>query len=30
MIARVWRGAVRREDRDAYAEYLQDTGVAES
>jgi hypothetical protein len=29
MLARIWRGAVRREDRDAYAEYLQATGVAE-
>jgi heme-degrading monooxygenase HmoA len=28
MIARTWRGAVRHEDRDAYAEYMQDTGVA--
>ncbi len=28
MIARTWRGAVRPEDRDAYAEYMQDTGVA--
>lgn len=28
MIARIWRGAVAREDRDAYAEYMQDTGVA--
>jgi heme-degrading monooxygenase HmoA len=28
MIARIWRGAVRREDRDAYAEYIRDTGIA--
>jgi heme-degrading monooxygenase HmoA len=28
MIARIWRGAVLREDRDAYADYMQDTGVA--
>jgi heme-degrading monooxygenase HmoA len=28
MIARTWRGAVKREDGDAYAEYMQDTGVA--
>jgi heme-degrading monooxygenase HmoA len=28
MIARVWRGAVARADSDAYAEYMQDTGVA--
>jgi heme-degrading monooxygenase HmoA len=28
MIARVWRGAVRREDGDAYAEYMQATGIA--
>jgi heme-degrading monooxygenase HmoA len=28
MIARIWRGAVAREDRDEYAEYMQDTGVA--
>jgi heme-degrading monooxygenase HmoA len=28
MIARTWRGAVRHEDRDAYAAYMQDTGVA--
>lgn len=27
MIARTWRGAVRREDADAYAAYMQDTGV---
>jgi heme-degrading monooxygenase HmoA len=28
VIARTWRGAVRREDRDAYAEYMHETGVA--
>lgn len=28
MIARTWRGAVRREDGDAYAAYMQETGVA--
>jgi heme-degrading monooxygenase HmoA len=28
MIARIWRGAVAHADRDAYAEYMQDTGVA--
>ena len=28
MIARVWKGAVRRRDGDAYARYMQDTGVA--
>jgi heme-degrading monooxygenase HmoA len=28
MIARIWRGAVRKEDGDAYARYLLDTGVA--
>ena len=29
MIARIWRGAVRQEDGDAYADYMQQTGVAE-
>ena len=29
MIARIWQGAVRREDSDAYAEYIRDTGLAE-
>ena len=29
MIARVWRGAVRRSDVDDYAAYMRDTGVAE-
>ncbi len=28
MIARIWRGAVRRDDGDAYARYMQDTGIA--
>jgi heme-degrading monooxygenase HmoA len=28
MIARTWRGAVRTEDADAYAEYMEGTGVA--
>jgi heme-degrading monooxygenase HmoA len=28
VIARIWRGAVRREDGDAYAAYMQQTGVA--
>ncbi len=28
MIARLWRGAVRRDDGDAYAEYIERTGVA--
>ena len=28
MIARVWRGVVRREDSDAYAAYILDTGIA--
>jgi heme-degrading monooxygenase HmoA len=28
MIARTWRGAVRREDADAYADYMRSTGVA--
>lgn len=27
MIARTWRGAVRREDAAAYAAYMRDTGV---
>jgi heme-degrading monooxygenase HmoA len=27
MIARIWKGAVRREDGDAYARYMQDTGI---
>jgi heme-degrading monooxygenase HmoA len=29
MIARIWRGAVRQADGDAYARYMRDTGVAE-
>jgi heme-degrading monooxygenase HmoA len=29
MIARIWRGAVRREDGDAYADYIANTGMAE-
>jgi heme-degrading monooxygenase HmoA len=29
MIARIWRGAVRSEDGDAYVEYLEETGVKE-
>lgn len=28
MIARTWRGAVAREDGDAYADYMQATGIA--
>lgn len=28
MIARIWKGAVRREDSDAYAAYILDTGIA--
>ncbi len=28
MIARIWRGAVAQADRDAYAEYMDQTGVA--
>jgi hypothetical protein len=28
MIARIWRGAVRRQDADAYAGYIKDTGIA--
>ena len=28
MIARIWRGAVRKDDADAYAEYMLATGVA--
>jgi heme-degrading monooxygenase HmoA len=27
VIARVWKGAVRRDDGDAYAEYMRDTGM---
>ena len=29
MIARIWRGAVRAEDGDAYAAYIRDTGFTE-
>ena len=29
MIARMWRGLVRRDDADAYAEYIGSTGMAE-
>lgn len=29
MIARTWRGAVRAEDAEAYAEYIRRTGIAE-
>ena len=29
MIARIWRGAVRRGDADRYAEYMRETGVKE-
>ena len=29
MIARIWRGAVREADKDAYFEYLQKTGLKE-
>jgi heme-degrading monooxygenase HmoA len=28
MIARIWKGAVARRDGDAYADYMQETGVA--
>jgi heme-degrading monooxygenase HmoA len=29
MIARIWRGAVKRDDADEYAQYIRDTGFAE-
>ena len=29
MIARIWRGAVRRDDADAYAAYIEGTGMAQ-
>jgi heme-degrading monooxygenase HmoA len=29
MIARMWRGAVRRDDADAYADYIANTGMIE-
>ena len=28
MIARIWRGAVRRDNADAYVEYIANTGMA--
>ena len=28
MVARIWRGAVRAADGDAYADYMQGTGIA--
>ena len=28
MIARIWKGAVRADDADAYADYMQGTGVS--
>jgi heme-degrading monooxygenase HmoA len=28
MIARIWKGAVARHDGDAYADYIEETGVA--
>jgi heme-degrading monooxygenase HmoA len=28
LIARIWRGAVRKDDGDTYAGYMEDTGVA--
>ena len=28
MIARTWRGAVRKQDGDAYAAYMDETGIA--
>jgi len=28
MVARIWRGAVAQADRDAYARYMESTGVA--
>jgi heme-degrading monooxygenase HmoA len=28
LIARIWKGAVRKRDSDAYAHYMQDTGIA--
>lgn len=28
MVARIWRGAVRSEDADAYARYMEGTGIA--
>jgi heme-degrading monooxygenase HmoA len=29
MVARIWRGVVRRDDADDYARYIRDTGFAE-
>jgi heme-degrading monooxygenase HmoA len=29
MIARIWRGVVRSEDGDTYAQYIKDTGFAQ-
>jgi heme-degrading monooxygenase HmoA len=29
MIARIWRGAVRAEDADTYADYIRETGIRE-
>ena len=29
MIARIWRGAVKRADAEKYAQYIRDTGFAE-
>jgi heme-degrading monooxygenase HmoA len=29
MIARIWKGVVRREDGDVYADYIRDTGFRE-
>jgi heme-degrading monooxygenase HmoA len=29
LIARIWKGAVRKEDGDAYARYMQTTGIAD-
>jgi heme-degrading monooxygenase HmoA len=28
VIARIWRGVVRTEDRDAYVDYIEETGMA--
>jgi heme-degrading monooxygenase HmoA len=30
VIARVWRGAVRAQDAEAYARYIEETGLAEA
>jgi heme-degrading monooxygenase HmoA len=29
LIARIWKGAVRKQDSDAYAEYMRNTGLAD-